>query len=182
MVGSLLALGVPARLRGFHPDAQAARNPAPVTRGRRFLAMLCDVLGSIVAQVVVAIVVQVALLQLERRDLLTSGLANDVAWWVVLGTWLVLVLATGRTVGDVAVELRFVRVPDGAAAPRALRRPLRFVAGIGGFMLLDLAPPGWQWAAWLFAAVSLVAMLLTVNGRGLPGLVTGMRVADARER
>lgn len=180
MVGSLLALGAPARLRGFHPDAQAARNPAPVTRGRRFLAMLCDLLWSVVTRVVVAIAVQ--LLQLERRDLLTSGLANDVAWWVVLGTWLVLVLATGRTVGDVAVELRFVRVPDGAAAPRALRRPLRFVAGIGGFMLLDLAPPGWQWAAWLFAAVSLVAMLLTVNGRGLPGLVTGMRVADARER
>ncbi|TNU73629.1 hypothetical protein FH969_10465 [Miniimonas arenae] len=180
MVGSLLALGVPARLRGFHPDAQAARTPAPVTRGRRFLAMLCDLLWSVVTRVVVAIAVQ--LLQLERRDLLTSGLANDVAWWVVLGTWLVLVLATGRTVGDVAVELRFVREPDGAAAPRALRRPLRFVAGIGGFMLLDLAPPGWQWAAWLFAAVSLVAMLLTVNGRGLPGLVTGMRVADARER
>jgi hypothetical protein len=84
-------------------------------------------------------------------------------------------LTTGRTVGDAAVELRYRGGP-----PQPLARPLRFVGGIGGYLLLSLLPGGWAALSWVFAAASLIVMLRTRRGRGLPGS-SGQDVVDARE-
>ncbi|HCX85198.1 MAG TPA: hypothetical protein DHV14_08700 [Micrococcales bacterium] len=184
LVGSLLALAVPAWLRDRRAVVDV-REPAPVTRGRRLLAMLCDVLGATFAQLGIAIVVQVALLQLGRRDLLDSGLASDVSLAVVIAGWLVVTLATGRTVGDLSVELAFAPGPRRSGRgrlPVLIVRVLRFVGGIGGYLLLGLLPDGYDWASLVFAVGSLVLALRTTAGRGLPGLVSGQHVVDARDR
>ena len=79
--------------------------------------------------------------------------------------------------GDAAVELR----DRGGPVPQPLARPLRFVGGIGGYLLLSLLPGGWAALSWVFAAASLIVMLRTRRGRGLPGLLSGQDVVDARE-
>ena len=90
--------------------------------------------------------------------------------------WLAVTLATGRTVGDLAVELRY----RGGPVPEPLARPLRFAGGIGGYLLLGLLPGGWTFTQLLFAAASVVLVFTTDAARGLPGLVSGQRVTDAR--
>ena len=65
--------------------------------------------------------------------------------------------------------------------PQPLARPLRFVGGIGGYLLLSLVPAPWSFVAGLFVVASVIATLTTPQGRGLPGIVSGQRVTDARE-
>jgi hypothetical protein len=62
-----------------------------------------------------------------------------------------------------------------------LARPLRFVAGIGGYLLLGLVPAPWTFVQFVFAAASVVLVFTTRDGRGLPGLLSGQRLVDARE-
>jgi hypothetical protein len=55
------------------------------------------------------------------------------------------------------------------------------VAGDGGLrLLLDLLPEPWSLLQWVFAVASLVLVFTTDAGRGLPGLLSGQRLADAR--
>ena len=61
-----------------------------------------------------------------------------------------------------------------------LARPVRFLAGIGGYGILALIPGWGPQASWAFALVLVVAALTTVRGRGLPGLLTGRQLADDR--
>nr|BFF09507.1 hypothetical protein GCM10025699_08100 [Microbacterium flavescens] len=106
-----------------------------------------------------------------------GGAAGVVSSAVTIAVSLIVVLATGRTVGDLAVQLRF----QGGPLPVWLARTLRFAGGIGGFLLLFALPGAWDFVGWLFALGSLVLVFTTPDGRGLPGLVSGQYVADARE-
>ncbi|WP_454130851.1 VanZ family protein [Microbacterium lacticum] len=177
VLGSALALVVPRRLRGS-AVTDAARRPHPVTRGRRLLAMLCDWLGTVLVAAVMGIGVQVVLEYVARDHaaVLDGSLARAVSSAVPIALWAIVTLATGRTVGDLAVELRY----RGGPLPEALARPLRFLAGIGGYLLLSLLPAPWSVSATAFAVASVIAALSTRHGRGLPGLVTGRDVTDAR--
>lgn len=176
VIGSGLALIVPRRHRGMARVVGAGR-PRPVTRGRRGLAMVCDWLGFTVVATGVSVLVQILLSITGHEALMDDGrLASTVGGVLALVVWLVAVLTTGRTIGDLAVELRYV----GGPLPQPLARLLRFLGGIGGYGVLT-SIPGAAWLGWLFAVVSVVLLVLTTGGRGLPGLLSGQQLVDARQ-
>ncbi|MCW3492882.1 VanZ family protein [Microbacterium sp. SSM24] len=177
VVGSLLGLAVPRRHRGMvrSPDAYL---PRPVTRSRRLLVMVCDAVGAWLVSLAVGVAFQIALAALgadvEVRD---GSAATTVASTAGIAVWFVVVLVTGRTVGDLAVQLRY----EGGVLPEGLARTLRFAGGIGGFLVLFALPGAWDLIGWLYAVASIVLVFTTRDARGLPGLVSGQRVVDARE-
>jgi hypothetical protein len=178
VLGSLLALVVPQRLRGS-PRLPGADLPQPVTRGRRLLGMLCDVLAAWVLGLAVAVAVQLLLYLLGADAAVRDGAAAGLVGAVVpIVVWLIVTLATGETIGDHAVRLRFA----GGQLPIGLARFLRFAGGIGAYLVLTALPGAWSFVAWVFAMVSVVLALTTDDRRGLPGLVSGQRLVDARER
>ncbi|MEV4686779.1 VanZ family protein [Microbacterium sp. LWH3-1.2] len=177
VLGSLLALAVPRRYRGS-PRLSDADQPQPVTRGRRLLGMLCDGLAAWVLGLVVVVVVQLVLYLLGADAAVRDGsAARLIGSAVPIIVWLVATLATGGTIGDHTVQLRFT----GGPLPVGLARFLRFIGGIGGYLVLNALPGAWTFVATVFAAVSIVLVLTTDGRRGLPGLASGQRLADARE-
>lgn len=176
-IGGALAFAVPARHRGL-AVSKDADSPQPVTRARRLLAMLCDALGAWLVSLAVGVGFQLALLALGADAEMRNGLsASTVASTTAIVVWLIVVLATGRTVGDLAVQLRY----QGGPLPEGLARTLRFAGGIGGFLVLFALPGAWDLVGWLFALGSVVLVFTTRDGRGLPGLMSGQQVVDARE-
>jgi hypothetical protein len=130
-----------------------------------------------VLSLAVVVVVQMSLYLLGADAAVQDGSAVSLlASTVPILVWLVVTLATGRTVGDHAVELRFT----GGQLPVGLARALRFVGGIGGWLVLSALPGAWGFVAVLFAALSVLLVFATADGRGLPGFVSGQRVVDAR--
>lgn len=177
LIGSLLSLTVPRRHRGM-ARASDADLPRPVTMSRRLLAMVCDVLAAWLVTLTVDVVFQLGLYLLGAEgELRAGGSASVVASAVPIAVWLIVVLATGRTVGDLAVQLRF----EGGPLPIALARFLRYAGGIGGFLVLFALPGAWDLAGWLFTIVSLILLWASRDRRGLPGYLSGQRLADARE-
>lgn len=98
----------------------------------------------------------------------------------MLCDWLGTVLVAGVMGIGVQVVLEYVARDHAAVLDGSLARPLRFLAGIGGYLLLSLLPAPWSVSATAFAVASVIAALSTRQGRGLPGLVTGRDVTDAR--
>lgn len=177
VLGSLLAFAVPRRFRSAEvPDA--AGRAHPVTRGRRLLAMLCDLLGTALVGFAAALAAQVWLEYVARdhQAVLDGTIAQLVGAVTPIAVWLVVTLATGRTVGDLAVELRY----RGGPVPEPLARLLRFAGGVGGYLLLGLLPGGWSFTQLALAAASIVLVFTTDAARGLPGVVSGQRLTDAR--
>lgn len=178
VLGSLLALAVPRRRRGS-PRMPGAEPPQPVTRGRRLLGMLCDALAAWVLGLTVMVAVQLFLYLLGADAAVRDGTAAALIGSVVpIAVWLVVTLATGGTIGDHTAQLRFA----GGELPVPLARFLRFIGGIGGYLVLMALPGAWAYVASVFATVSLALVFLTDRGRGLPGVVSGQRLGDARER
>jgi len=177
VVGSLMALVVPRRHWGT-PRYVDAESPRPVTRGRRFLAMLCDVIAAWLTSLTVTVVLNLALwavgAEQARRDTAALELVGESVPIVV---WLIVVLATGRTIGDLAVQLRYT----GGGLPVGLARVLRYLGGIGGYLILLALPGAWGLAAGAFFVLSIVLVLTTPDRRGLPGILSGQRLEDARE-
>jgi glycopeptide antibiotics resistance protein len=179
VLGSLIATAiVPRRL--WNATVKNAAAPHPITRGRRVLAVVCDALGVWLLGATASVSVQLWLQYVvDDRAAVLDGTAAAIAGALVrLVSWFALVMATGRTLGDVAVELRYV----GGSHPEPVARVLRFVGGVGGWMLLRLLPSSWSAAAFAFALASVVLVFTTERGRGLPGIVAGRQLADARER
>jgi hypothetical protein len=88
----------------------------------------------------------------------------------------VVVLVTGRSVGDLAVQLRYT----GSRLPAALARPLRWAGGIGGISALPLLGGLFDLASMVLILASVVLLFTTRQGRGLPGLISGQHLVDAR--
>ena len=179
LLGSLIALVVPARWRGV-PRLPAADLPRPVTRGRRALAMLCDGLGFWTTATVAALVVQLSL-QLVAGITGDAALAQTTAAGVV-GTvsaiivWVAVGLTTGRSVGDLCVMLRY----EGGPLPAWIARPLRLAGGVVGYTVLDALPDPWSFLGGIFLLAMFLAFFWTKNGRGLPGILSRQDVVDAR--
>jgi glycopeptide antibiotics resistance protein len=177
--GALLGGLLSAALRPWLSDrgaSAAAAEPRPVTVPRRLLGMVCDVLSVWLIGGFVGIVVNVWRLYVMDADptTLSQGPASFASTAVTLLGLAALVLASGRTVGDLAVMIRW---EDGVRPP-LVARLLRYLGGIGGWQILVLISP----LDMLFVLASLV-VLLTVRGPGgLPGVVSRMRPVDARER
>lgn len=176
-IGSILSLAVPPSRRGM-PRSADADEPRPVTRGRRALAILCDALGFALVGAAVGVGIQLTLQLLGRQDLLIAGdLANLGSTLVPATAWLVLILGTGRSLGDLSVQLVYA----GGPLPAWLVRPLRWAGGISGFSLLNALPAPWSIAGLAFGAVFLVLFFTTKSGRGIPGVLTRTSLRDARE-
>jgi glycopeptide antibiotics resistance protein len=179
LLGSLTALVVPARLRGV-PRLPDADQPRPVTRGRRALAMLCDGIGFWMLALVVGLGVQLVL-QLVAALTGDAALAQTNAAGIV-GTvaavivWVIVGLVTGRSIGDLSVMLRY----EGGPFRPWLARPLRIAGGVVGYTALDTLPDPWSLLSGVFLLAMFLTFFWTKNGRGLPGLLSGQRLADAR--
>ncbi|RZI94880.1 MAG: VanZ family protein [Microbacterium sp.] len=179
VLGSVIAAVIVPR-RVWQATVENAAAPHPVTRARRVLAVVCDALGVWLLGATASVVVQIWLQYVVGdRAAVLDGSAAAVAGTVVpLVSWFAVVMTTGRTVGDLAVELRYVGGPH----PEPVARMLRFVGGVGGWMLLTLLPSPWNVAAYPFALTSVVLLFTTERGRGLPGIIADRRLVDARER
>ncbi|UUE20985.1 VanZ family protein [Microbacterium sp. J1-1] len=177
VVGCMLALVVPRNLRGAKasPDADL---PRPVTRGRRALAMLCDALAYSFLSTAIGVTVQVWLEYVVRdRAAVIDGSISSAAGAVVpAGLFLVLILSTGRSVGDFAVQLRYT----GSRLPAPIARLLRWAGGIAGLSALALGGNLFDLASSILILVAIVLLFTTRLGRGLPGVLSGQRLVDAR--
>lgn len=145
----------------------------PVSRARRTVGALCDLL--VVALLALGAAVAVNLWQTvvvgRYVHEVDTRLIEQVAAWVPVVVTALVVAVTGRTVGDAAVEIRFVPLPGHRGIPEWLRRVVRFLVGAGGWQLLGVSTP----AALLFLLVGAVAVWAGHGRGGLPGLVGGTR-------
>ncbi|MDQ1082498.1 MULTISPECIES: VanZ family protein [Microbacterium] len=177
LLGSLVAFAVPAQHRGARkaPDAET---PRPVTRRRRVLGIVCDVVGVGLVGFAVSVVVQAAIsLTLgESATFSTDEVASLAGTVVSAGLWLVVVLATGRSIGDLATRVRFT---DGVL-PRWAARPLRFVTGAGAFTVLSALPAPWSLSAFALGLATVALLFVWRDGRGLTGWLGRRRLVDDR--
>ena len=150
----------------------------PVTLRRRAFGMACDLLtlalttGALSATTSVGLAVaDVDLDQLGARALLTA------ATLVAPAGQLVLVLATGRTLGEAVVRLRPVPRPGGG------QRLVRWAIGSGGLATLSAVSfPGSGLLGTGLALAAVVGLLVTRDRRGLANAVARLGVADERDR
>lgn len=175
--GSVIAVLIPRERRGIRAHVEAVM-PREVTRGRRLLAMLCDGLGVLFAAAVTIALRAGLLYVLDDREAALGETPTTLGMLSACAVWLLLILGTGRSVGDVAVQLRYT----GSDLPEPLARALRATAGAVGFGLLMVMPSPGTAAASTFVLVSIIVTLTTEHGRGLPGVASRQDVADARVR
>jgi len=179
VLGSVVALVVPRSMRGMRPSDDADQ-PRPVTRGRRAVAMLCDALAFGFVAFAVSAAVQLWLQYGvgDRAAVIDGSPADLISTSVACGSWLLLILAGGRSVGDLAVQLRYA----GSPLPQPIARLLRWAGGIGGITALTLAGGVFDALSSLLVLVACIMVFTTRSGRGLPGILSGQHLTDARTR
>lgn len=175
LLGSLVAFVVPRKHRGLEktPDADV---PRPVTRGRRMLGILCDVLGVGLLQSGVAVTLQAVLVVLFEDPGRTGPLSSTVGTAVAAVVWLGVILATGRSVGDLATRVRYT---DGVL-PTWAARVLRFLTGAASYSVLETLPAPWGLSSGLLLLATLVLLFVWKDGRGLTGWIGRRRLVDDR--
>ncbi|WJS91103.1 VanZ family protein [Microbacterium testaceum] len=177
LIGSFLAFVVPAQHRGVERAADAD-TPRPVTRRRRLLGLVCDVVGVWLVGFAVAVVVQAALVLLlgETSSFSTDRVASVAGTIASAGLWLGVILATGRSIGDLATRVRFTN----GVLPAWVARPLRFATGAGSYAILAGLPAPWSLLAVLLALTTAALLLVWPDGRGLTGWIGRRRLVDDR--
>ncbi|QMU96970.1 VanZ family protein [Microbacterium esteraromaticum] len=178
LLGAVFGLVVPRARRGLSRAADALQ-PRPVTRGRRALAMLCDGLGFFFTSTTIAIAVQLFIgYVLHDRVLMIEGVVSGLAGTGgAAAVWLVVTLVTGQSVGDAAVQLRYA----GSGMPPFAARLLRWLGGVAGLSAVGLIGSGVEALSNLAMLAACVLFLFTSKGRGLPGILSGQQLVDARE-
>lgn len=178
VLGSLAAFIVPRRHHGRKTSPDAGL-PRPVTKGRRALGMLCDGLSfgfvlfftGTVAQLWMQYVVR------DPERMLDSDASGIVGTVAASAVWLLIILITGRSVGDLTVQLRYT----GGPVPVPLARLLRWLGGYAGLSALGLVGNLGALVVWPLLLLSVILLVTTRNGRGLPGVISGQQLVDARE-
>ncbi len=171
-VGSLLSLLVVRQRRG------EIVLPTTISFGRRLVGFVCDVLFIVLTGAATALVWQGLYFVDLREGPVDLGTQNLLQWLVPFGLEALLVLAAGRTVGELVVSIRAV------ARRRALTLPARAVkllTGVGplfGLAALDVGIAVALFAA--YAVLTLVVAWRTANHRGLSHVLAGMdlRIGD----
>ncbi|RKT81959.1 Glycopeptide antibiotics resistance protein [Saccharopolyspora antimicrobica] len=169
--------------------------PRPVTRSRRLLAMVCDLMAFQFTGAVVVAGANAGLLAVHGE--LLSGVTppaelagyaevNAVTPWLPWFLLAVVVPLAGKapSLGQRIVRLQATR-PDGRPAGAAMRL-LRSLFGVGGYVLLsqlsstapDLELLGTLGS--LYGLASLIALFTTDGHRGLSYVFTGLRLTDSR--
>lgn len=150
--------------------SQPVPKATDVTLRRRFFGALCDWIAASLIGVVASIAVRAW--QLYVQDIPAAELTSEVvaSWLAPLLITAIISLATGRTIGDYAVLIKW----DGGFGPRLLTAMLRYLGGVGGYLILvGVYPP----AANLFIVVALGFLVVARRRGGLPGLLSGTRPA-----
>lgn len=178
LLGALIALLLP---KAWMPrkDRGIADEPRPVTKARKLLAMLCDLMLWAAATTLINVVIVLAadiVFKVESADLNPEILraAITLIW---IASVAVVVLCTGRTPGDIIVRLEY----RGGKMPELLARGVRFAVSLAGVTLLGLLPGGGQPAAFILALALIVSVFFTRNARALSGIVAGRELVDSRE-
>ena len=177
LLGSVLAFAVPAQHRGVQksPDAE---QPRPVRRRRRLLGIVCDVVGVWLIGFAVSVVVQaaIALTAGDGATVSTDDVASLAGTGVSAAVWLVVILLTGRSVGDLATRVRFTN----GVLPAWVARPLRFLTGAGAYAVLAGLPAPWSLSALVLALATGALLVVWRDGRGLTGWIGRRRLVDDR--
>ncbi|MDR1806540.1 MAG: VanZ family protein [Propionibacteriaceae bacterium] len=171
--GAVLSWPV-ARLVSFDARPDPDRVAPAVTRGRRLVGAVCDALAAAFLSGLVIVGLRLGAEALGYADRTNvAGLTQTLGGISAIVLTLAVTLATGRTPGDWAVDIRFARA-DGTSP--LVARLLRYLGGIGGYLVLGY----WPMLGTLFAAIVLVALLATAHGKGLAGLLSGQTPAVTR--
>lgn len=175
VLGSVLSLLVPLawRLSEVSPTAEL---PRPVTRSRRLLAMACDALAYTFLSLGSLAAVQLTLNTVTGSAEVGTEVAVVVSTVVPAAVSLAVVLITGGSIGDHAVRLRYV----GGGQPELVGRGMRWLGGIGGVACVGLIPLLGPLGSLAATILAVVLAFTTHDGRGLPGLLSGRHLVDAR--
>lgn len=178
--GALLG-GIVAPLLALVPGQRQERpadEPRRLTGSRRLLGMLCDVLTVGLIGVVAGVTVN-AVAMARGVDVLATGVhqAQGIVGFLPALVELIVVLTTGRTVGEAAVRL------GPARRPNVTQRTVRWALGVGGWSMLTQVDSGWSGAASIgLVLISLLAVWTTREHRGFAAWVSRIEIADDRSR
>lgn len=176
VLGSFLALIL---FLGRGTDSVNPKAPQPVTATRRFLGMFVDVF--VVFLIGAALMTGWRGIQLYLMDIpstqLDTGLDTLLSALIPGVIQLLVLLVSGATIGEHAVLLapRYGRIPVFPA------RLLRFIAGIGGYILLSTATfPLSGLLLFALVLISFILVFATPDRRGFAGVVSGTTLVDER--
>ena len=155
-------------------DADA---PRPVTALRRFFGMLADVLAITFTTGVLTVgtTLVLAVLSIDDRSALTTTLLA-VATFVAPAVQLVIVLASGRTLGEHVIRVRPL------PSPNVGQRSVRWALGSGGWATLSASSlPFAELVAFLLAAAAVIGVWATRDRRGFASAVARLGIVDDRQ-
>lgn len=169
LLGSLLIFPVVWAIDRKGPPPQVTT----VRAGRRLVGMFADLMATALIGFTAAVLWRGSLIYLVGLSAEELPVWADQLWSTGLPLLVeaVAVFGTGRTLGEAIVSLRPV-LPAGAA--RLPRLAVKFLFGVGGYLLLTLQTDGLLSLG--FAAVSVIAVFGTDDRRGLSHLAAGMRL------
>lgn len=174
-IGSALSLLAPLawRLSEVSPSAE---RPRPVTRARRAIAMVCDILVFAIMSGGMLAGTQLLINLITGEMNVGSDLSIFVGITIPSAVMLVVTVTTGGSLGDHAVRLRYV----GGRRSETTARVLRWAGGVAGVAVLWLLPTFGPLLSITAAITAVVLAFTTEDGRGLPGVLTGRYLVDAR--
>lgn len=178
LVGVVFGLVVPRAHRGLSKAADAMV-PRPVTRGRRALAMICDGVGFFLLSTTIAVGFQLYLEYVvgDHAAVINGTSADLIGTASAAALWLLVTLITGQSIGDIAVQLRYA----GSRMPEVVARLLRWAGGVAALAAIGLLG---GLAGSLSSSLTFIACVMfffTRSGRGLPGILSGQHLTDARQ-
>ncbi|MGW1679273.1 VanZ family protein [Saccharopolyspora sp. NPDC002376] len=193
LIGALVAPVLRA-VPGQRLDADPGQ-PRPVTKSRRLLAMVCDLMAYQFAAVLCVVFADVILLAVHGELLSASDTpvielpgytaVNVVRLWVPWFLLAVVVPLVGKapSLGQRIVRLQ-ATTRDGRPVGAGTRLA-RSLVGIGGYVLIsqlaDLPGLGLLGpVSSVFGLASLIAIFTTAGHRGLSCVLTGLRLTDSR--
>ncbi|MDA3648725.1 VanZ family protein [Saccharopolyspora indica] len=170
--------------------------PRPVTRSRRLLAMVCDLMAYQFTAVVFGTAANVGLLAVHG-DLISGDIGplpelagyaevTAVAPWVPWLLLAVVVPLVGKapSLGQRIVRLQATRSDGRPAGP--VMRMVRSLFGVGGYVFLTQLDTALSAGGMLgtvatcYGLASLIALFPTAGHRGLSYVFTGLRLTDSR--
>ncbi|OII31750.1 hypothetical protein BIU98_08360 [Curtobacterium sp. MMLR14_010] len=154
-------------------DADA---PRPVTARRRFFGILADVLAITFTTGLLSVGTALVLAVLgveDRSPVATTPLA--VGAFVAPAVQLVVVLVSGRTLGEHVIRVRPLR------SPGVGQRVVRWALGSGGWAALSASSlPFSGFLAFLLAVAAVIGVWATRDHRGFASAVARLDIADDR--